>query len=124
MEHFPFSVTADKNNKPVINVTYKGEKKVFKPEEISSMVLTKMKEIAENYLGTKVTDAVITVPAYFNDAQRQSTKDAGTISGMNVSYLDGFINHDCGKLPNEFDQNKFHSFCHLHSKFKLATLSK
>ena len=65
-------------------VNYKGEDKVFQPEEISSMVLIKMKEIAEAYLGSKVTDAVITVPAYFNDAQRQATKDAGTIAGLNV----------------------------------------
>ena len=63
---------------------YKGETKEFFPEEISSMVLSKMKEVAEGYLGTTVTDAVITVPAYFNDSQRQATKDAGTISGLNV----------------------------------------
>ena len=65
-------------------VDYKGERKTFTPEEISSMVLTKMKETAESYLGDKVTDAVITVPAYFNDSQRQATKDAGTIAGLNV----------------------------------------
>merc|ERR1712110_1093029 len=70
--------------KPFISVKVKGEEKVTPPEEVSSMVLTKMKEIAENYLGKEVKHAVITVPAYFNDAQRQSTKDAGTISGMNV----------------------------------------
>ncbi|CAH1967547.1 unnamed protein product [Acanthoscelides obtectus] len=67
-----------------IQVEYKGEVKKFAPEEISSMVLTKMKEIAEVFLGGKVSDAVITVPAYFNDSQRQATKDAGTIAGMNV----------------------------------------
>nr|CAH7764888.1 unnamed protein product [Callosobruchus chinensis] len=67
-----------------IQVEYKGEVKKFAPEEVSSMVLTKMKEIAEVFLGGKVSDAVITVPAYFNDSQRQATKDAGTISGMNV----------------------------------------
>jgi len=79
----PFSII-DKNSKPMISVQVKGDAKVMAPEEVSSMVLTKMKEIAENYLGKEVKHAVITVPAYFNDAQRQSTKDAGTISGMNV----------------------------------------
>merc|ERR1712151_1237607 len=69
---------------PIIEVTYKGEKKQFKAEEISSMVLTKMREIAEAYLGKEVKNAVITVPAYFNDSQRQATKDAGSISGLNV----------------------------------------
>ena len=61
-----------------------GETKQFQPEEISSMVLTKMKEVAESYIGETVTDAVITVPAYFNDSQRQATKDAGQIAGLNV----------------------------------------
>merc|ERR1711874_668303 len=79
----PFKIV-DKGSKPMISVKIKGEDKVMPPEEVSSMVLTKMKEIAENYLGKEVKHAVITVPAYFNDAQRQSTKDAGTISGMNV----------------------------------------
>lgn len=83
IKHFPFKVVA-KNDKPVIQVEYKGETKTFTPEEISSMVLTKMKETAEGYLGGKVDQAVITVPAYFNDSQRQATKDAGTIAGMNV----------------------------------------
>merc|ERR1719450_1463753 len=68
----------------MIEVEYKGEAKQFFPEEISSMVLTKMKETAESYLGGQVSDAVITVPAYFNDSQRQATKDAGTICGLNV----------------------------------------
>jgi len=83
MKHWPFKVI-DKNGKPYIQVEYKGEKKDFTPEEISSMVLTKMKETAEAFLGTTVKDAVITVPAYFNDSQRQATKDAGLISGLNV----------------------------------------
>jgi len=83
MKHWPFKVI-DKGTKPVIEVEYKGEKKTFTPEEVSAMVLTKMKETAEAYLGTKVTNAVITVPAYFNDSQRQATKDAGTIANLNV----------------------------------------
>ena len=83
IKHFPFTVV-EKDNKPLIQAQYKGESKTFQPEEISSMVLIKMKEIAESYLGEKVDSAVITVPAYFNDAQRQSTKDAGQIAGLNV----------------------------------------
>jgi heat shock protein 1/8 len=84
IKHFPFNVVAKDGDKPVIEVEFKGEVKQFLPEEISSMVLVKMKEIAESYLGQTVTDAVITVPAYFNDAQRSATKDAGTIAGLNV----------------------------------------
>ncbi|XP_053956852.1 heat shock 70 kDa protein cognate 4 [Anastrepha ludens] len=83
MKHWPFEVV-NVDGKPKISVTYKDEKKTFFPEEISSMVLTKMKETAEAYLGKTVTNAVITVPAYFNDSQRQATKDAGTIAGLNV----------------------------------------
>uniref|UniRef100_A0AAQ6AFG3 Heat shock protein 8 n=1 Tax=Amphiprion ocellaris TaxID=80972 RepID=A0AAQ6AFG3_AMPOC len=83
MKHWPFNVIND-NTRPKVQVEYKGETKSFYPEEISSMVLTKMKEIAEAYLGKTVNNAVITVPAYFNDSQRQATKDAGTISGLNV----------------------------------------
>jgi L1 cell adhesion molecule like protein len=83
IKHLTYNVI-DKDNKPYIQVEYKGETKVFAPEEISSMVLSKMKEIAESFLGTTVTDAVITVPAYFNDSQRQATKDAGAIAGLNV----------------------------------------
>ncbi|KAI0748335.1 heat shock protein HSS1 [Daedaleopsis nitida] len=83
IKHFPFTVF-DKGSKPYIRVQYRGEDKEFSPEEISSMVLTKMKEVAESYLGGTVTSAVVTVPAYFNDSQRQATKDAGTISGLNV----------------------------------------
>ena len=83
MKHWPFKVV-NEGSKPKLQVEYKGEMKSFTPEEISSMVLTKMKDTAEAYLGKKVTDAVITVPAYFNDAQRQATKDAGAICGLNV----------------------------------------
>jgi heat shock protein 5 len=74
----------DKEGRPYISVIVKGEKKNFSPEEISAMILVKMKEVAEAYLGKKVDNAVVTVPAYFNDAQRQATKDAGTIAGLNV----------------------------------------
>ncbi|XP_050681646.1 heat shock protein 68-like isoform X5 [Leptidea sinapis] len=83
MKHWPFRVISD-CGKPKIQVEFKGEVKTFAPEEISSMVLTKMKETAEAYLGSSVKDAVITVPAYFNDSQRQATKDAGAIAGLNV----------------------------------------
>jgi len=83
IKHFPFKV-AEKNSKPVIEINTGKQVKIFTPEEISAMVLGKMREIAEAYLGKKVTHAVVTVPAYFNDAQRQATKDAGTISGLNV----------------------------------------
>jgi len=83
MKYWPFKVV-DKSGKPHVQVQVNDEKKMFQPEEISAMVLSKMKEIAEAYLGKKVTHAVVTVPAYFNDAQRQATKDAGTISGMTV----------------------------------------
>lgn len=82
-KHFPFKVI-NKSSKPQIEVEVAGEQKSFAPEEISAMVLSKMKEVAEAYLGKKITHAVVTVPAYFNDAQRQATKDAGTISGMTV----------------------------------------
>ena len=87
MKQFPFQVVNGRNNKPEISVEYKGERKQFLPEEISSMVLTKMKETAEAYLGQKVTDAVVTVPAYFNDQQRNCTKDAGIIAGLNVKRI-------------------------------------
>ncbi|KAF5391353.1 hypothetical protein D9757_002022 [Collybiopsis confluens] len=83
MKHFPFKVFS-KDGKPYVEVEYRGEKKQFSPEEISSMILLKMKETAEAFLGITVTSSVVTVPAYFNDSQRQATKDAGTISGMNV----------------------------------------
>jgi molecular chaperone DnaK (HSP70) len=80
----PYKVVEGRNGNCEIVVTHKGEQKRFTPEEISAMILTNMKETAESYLGEKVSDAVITVPAYFNDAQRQSTKDAGAIAGLNV----------------------------------------
>jgi len=83
IKHYSFNLI-NHNNKPKISVKYKNEKKEFSPEEISSMVLTKMKQSAEDYLGHEVHNAVITVPAYFNDAQRQATKDAGMIAGLNV----------------------------------------
>ena len=83
IKFFPFSVR-QKNQKPHVEVSIGDSKKLFTPEEISAMVLTKMKETAEAYLGYPVTHAVVTVPAYFNDAQRQATKDAGTIAGLNV----------------------------------------
>ena len=81
---WPFKVESGSGDKPMIVVDYMGETKKFHPEEISSMILLKMKETAEAYLGGTVKDAVVTVPAYFNDSQRQATKDAGTISGLNV----------------------------------------
>merc|ERR1712212_155686 len=83
MKHWPFQVI-NVDTKPKLQVEYKNETKTFTPEEISSMVPTKMKETAEAYLGQDVKDAVVTVPAYFNDSQRQATKDAGVISGLNV----------------------------------------
>ena len=87
LQHYSYKVTADSKDRPVINVQYKEEDKTFYPEEISAMVLTKMKEIAESYLGETVTEAVVTVPAYFNDAQRKYTKDAGVIAGLNIKRI-------------------------------------
>ena len=84
MAHWPFKVKPGTADKPLIEVTANGETKTFSAEEISAAVLQKMKATAEAYLGEKVTDAVITVPAYFNDSQRQATKDAGAIAGLNV----------------------------------------
>mgnify|MGYP002775212171 CR=1 FL=1 len=81
---WPFKLVPGPADKPMICVQYKGEEKQFAAEEISSMVLVKMKEIAEAFLGSTVKNAVVTVPAYFNDSQRQATKDAGVISGLNV----------------------------------------
>lgn len=80
---WPFKIN-NKNNKPHVQVKVGEKDKQFSPEEVSAMVLVKMKEIAEAYLGKEVKNAVVTVPAYFNDAQRQATKDAGTIAGLNV----------------------------------------
>jgi endoplasmic reticulum chaperone BiP len=79
----PYEIV-NKDGKPYVQVIFKGEKKTYSPEEISAMILTKMKEVAEAFLGREIKNAVVTVPAYFNDAQRQATKDAGTISGLNV----------------------------------------
>lgn len=79
-----FDVVNDGKDKPQVKVDFKGEEKKFYPEEISAMVLTKLKETVENYVGKEVTDVVITVPAYFGDSQRQATKDAGRIAGLNV----------------------------------------
>merc|ERR1719331_3238521 len=83
MKHFPFGVIQKDGDRPAIKVEYKGEDKEFFPEEISAMILVKMKEIAESYLGKEVPSAVVTVPAYFNDSQRASTKDAASIAGLN-----------------------------------------
>ena len=83
LKHLPYRITK-KGNMPVVSVSIQGEEKIFTPEEISGMILGKMKSIAEDFLGKKVTHAVVTVPAYFNDAQRQATKNAGTIAGLNI----------------------------------------
>lgn len=82
--HWPFTVKEGKEGGVFVEAEVKGDKKAFLPEEISAMVLTKMKQTAEAYLGQEVRDAVVTVPAYFNDSQRQATKDAGVIAGLNV----------------------------------------
>ena len=84
MKLWSFDVVKDKTDKPLIKVSVNDEEKTFYPEQISAMVLEKMKETAETYLGEKVTQAVITVPAYFNDSQRQATKDAAAIAGLEV----------------------------------------
>merc|ERR1711899_294418 len=84
LKHWPFKVVKDENKKPKLEVEFKCESKTFTPEEISAMILTRMKETAEAHLGQPVRDAVVTVPAYFNDSQRQATKDAGVIAGLNV----------------------------------------
>lgn len=84
IKNMPFKVTAGSNDRILIESTVNGETKQFSPEELSAMVLVKMKQTAESFLGKTVTDAVVTVPAYFNDSQRKATKDAGTIAGLNV----------------------------------------
>ena len=84
MKLWPFTVIADSDNRPLIVVKFNGEERRFSAVEISSIILQKMKGIAKSYLGMEVKDVVITVPAYFNDSQRQGTKDAGVISGLNV----------------------------------------
>ena len=84
---WPFAVKQGSQGRPVIEVNFKGEKRQFFPEEISSMVLQKMRSTAESYLGKDVTGAVITVPAYFNDSQRQATKDAGRIANLEVKRI-------------------------------------
>ena len=83
IKHFPYAVV-EKDGKPSITLDVKGKPTTFTPEEISAMVLGKMKDVAESYLGHAVKNAVVTVPAYFNDNQRQATKDAGLIAGLNV----------------------------------------
>lgn len=84
LKHLPYKVKPNSSDIPTIHVQYKGEDKQFTPQEISAFILEKMKQTAEAYLGKEVKNAVITVPAYFNDAQRQATKDAGAICGLNV----------------------------------------
>lgn len=90
LDNFPFEVVGDRNDIPTINVTYKGERRSYKPEQISALILEEMKNVAEDYLGKRVKKAVITVPAYFNDTQRSATKNAATIAGLT-----------CDKIINE-----------------------
>ena len=86
MKHWPFNVI-NEGGRPKFQVKYNGEHKKFSPEEVSAMLLTKIKENAEAYLGKPILDAVVTVPACFNSAQRQATKDAGRIAGINILRL-------------------------------------
>merc|ERR1712130_938639 len=110
MKHWPFEVV-NVNNLPKLKVEYKNEEKTFTPEEVSSMVLTKMKETAEAYLGSEVKEAVITVPAYFNDSQRQATKDAGVIAGLNVLRI---INEPtAAAIAYGLDKNKGSTECNV-----------
>ena len=106
---FPFDVISGNNDIPTIKVEYKGETKSFTPQEIGAFVLEKMKHTAEAFIGKEVKNAVITVPAYFNDAQRQATKDAGAICGLNVLRI---INEPTTtaiaySLDNKSDEEKF-----------------
>ena len=87
IELWPFKVVSDEDGRPIVEVKVNGENKTFFPEDISAMVLMKIKETAEAFLGEKVTDAVISVPANFNDSQRQATKDAGEIAGTKIQFL-------------------------------------
>ncbi len=110
IKHYPFEVKSDDKNVPIFSVNYLNEPKTFKAEEISAMILTKMKETAESYIGKTVTSAVITVPAYFNDAQRQATKDAGTIAGLKVLRIineptAGAIAYGLDKVDSEEEKN-------------------
>ena len=84
MKYWPFTINKDDNNKPLIEVEYNGKTDNYYPEEISAMILLKLKKNAEDFYGHEIKDAIITVPAYFNDLQRQSTKNAGKIAGLNV----------------------------------------
>ena len=84
IKRVPYKVVRSEGDRIKVEVTYKGEVKQFSPEEISAMILSNMKETAESFLGHKVTKAVVTVPAYFNDSQRQATKDAGVIAGLEI----------------------------------------
>jgi len=105
-KHWPFKVV-NAGGLPKLEVEFKNEEKIFTPEEVSSMVLTKMKETAEAYLGTEVKDAVVTVPAYFNDSQRQATKDAGVIAGLNILRI---INEPtAAAIAYGLDKSKKHS---------------
>nr|XP_001392074.2 heat shock protein [Aspergillus niger CBS 513.88] len=114
MKHWPFKVV-EKGGKPIVEVEFKGETKQFTPEEVSSMILTKMRETAEAYLGGTVNNAVITVPAYFNDSQRQATKDAGLIAGLNVLRIineptAAAIAYGLDKKPRDFDNRLVNHF--------------
>ncbi|KAF3587831.1 hypothetical protein F2Q69_00026828 [Brassica cretica] len=104
MRHWPFKVVSGPGDKPMIVVSYKNEEKQFSPEEISSMVLVKMKEVAESFLGHTVKNAVVTVPAYFNDSQRQATKDAGSISGLNQNNIHSVFTWE---LPRSLHRDLF-----------------
>ncbi|KAH7667825.1 Heat shock protein 70 family protein [Dioscorea alata] len=112
MKLWPFKVMEGTGEKPMIAVRYKGEERQFTPEEISSMVLMKMKMFAESYLGTAITNAVVTVLAYFNDSQRQATKDAGAIAGLNVMRIineptTSAIAYSLDKKGNSSDEKSF-----------------